>query len=159
IATVVAADRSTIAVEATSYLRGDLLQRAIYPSVAYDGRPGAPPTIDPVAPPGGDAGRVAAEVDHPDQGRFVSTVVASRAAAVVLSASSHPGWRAYVDGVPVEPFMVAPSFVAVNVPAGTHAVEFRFVPYRHYVWLWLFGVATLIVTAGPRRVSEWVARQ
>ena len=68
-----------------------------------------------------------------------------RRALVVLAASYHGRWEATVDGEPVETQMVAPSFVAVEVPPGTHTVAFRYAPYPAVNYALLFGVGILAI--------------
>jgi uncharacterized membrane protein YfhO len=68
----------------------------------------------------------------------------------VLSASFDPGWTATVDGRPRPIRMVAPALVAVDVPAGTSRVVFRFHGYGGYpVWLALSGLSLLVLAAVP----------
>ena len=40
--------------------------------------------------------------------------------------------------------MMAPSLVGVEVPAGRHAIRFRYGPYGHYPVLLAIGLLTLI---------------
>ena len=49
-----------------------------------------------------------------------------------------------VDGIPVEPEMIAPSFVGRTVPAGEHVIRFVYEPFPRYDLLLLFGAATLV---------------
>ena len=44
----------------------------------------------------------------------------------MLKESYYPHWQATVDGKPVKTAMLAPSFVGVPVPAGTHDVVFQY---------------------------------
>lgn len=47
---------------------------------------------------------------------------------LILSDNWYPGWRAFVDGSPVENFRANCTMRAVNVPAGRHVVSFVFKP-------------------------------
>ena len=68
----------------------------------------------------------------------------------MLKTSFDPRWRATVDGLPAEPFMIAPSYVAVLVPEGKHDVEFEYEPFPRYDVLLLVGMLTLaLLFAGP----------
>ncbi|HVG21618.1 MAG TPA: YfhO family protein, partial [Blastocatellia bacterium] len=60
--------------------------------------------------------RVAVETDSPYEGMLV------------LSDNYYPGWRASVDGSPVEIFRANCTMRAVKVPAGRHVVSFVFMP-------------------------------
>ena len=79
--------------------------------------------------PGTPAGVVTdQDVDLRD-GRATATVIAERPAMVMLKASFDPRWQVTVDGIPVEPEMIAPSFVGRMVPAGEHVVRFVYEPF------------------------------
>jgi uncharacterized membrane protein YfhO len=47
---------------------------------------------------------------------------------LVLSEIYYPGWRATIDGAPEEVLRADWNLRAVPVPAGRHALEFRFAP-------------------------------
>jgi uncharacterized membrane protein YfhO len=66
---------------------------------------------------------------------------------VVLSASYDPGWVATVNGRRQPVRMVAPALVAVDVPAGTDHVVFRFQGYGDYPELLALSGLTLAVIA------------
>ncbi len=55
----------------------------------------------------------------------------------VARESWHPRWHAYVDGVEVPIRRVTPDFPAIDVPAGTHVLAFRFERpwWAHAAWL------------------------
>ena len=57
-----------------------------------------------------------------------------------------------VDGVKAKPVMLAPSFVGVEIPAGTHTIAFHYQSYPSYPLLITIGAFTLIgLGAWPRR--------
>jgi len=60
---------------------------------------------------------------------------------LVLSDVYYPGWRATVDGVPVEVLRADYVFRAVPLPPGEHTVRMEFTP-----WTWRVGLAVSIVT-------------
>ena len=68
-------------------------------------------------------------------------MVAERDAIAVLAASYHGRWTATVDGKEAKTQIVAPSFVAVNVPTGTHRVVFQYEPYPGTNYALLFALA------------------
>lgn len=57
------------------------------------------------------------------------------AAMLFLSDSYYPGWRAYIDQKETPIYRADYAFRAVAVPAGNHAVEFRYEPVS-----WIVGV-------------------
>jgi uncharacterized membrane protein YfhO len=81
-----------------------------------------------------------------------------RPGVVVLSASYDPGWTATVNGRRRPARMVAPALVAVDVPAGTDHVVFRFHGYGDYPELLaLSGLTLAMVAVAPvcmRRVRR-----
>jgi uncharacterized membrane protein YfhO len=70
----------------------------------------------------------------------------------VLSASYNPGWTATVNGRRRPTRMVAPALVAVDVPAGSDRVAFRFHGFGDYpALLALSGVTLVLIAAAARR--------
>lgn len=65
----------------------------------------------------------------------------------MLSTSYDPGWTATVNGRPQPTLMVAPALVAVDVPAGTDHVVFRFHGYGDYPELLALSGLTLVMLA------------
>jgi hypothetical protein len=45
---------------------------------------------------------------------------------LLLKASYHPGWKAWVDGLQTEIDHTAPNLMAISVPPGRHEVRFRY---------------------------------
>ncbi len=84
------------------------------------------------------------------------TVEADRPAFVLLKASFDPRWQVTVDGVPVEPEMIAPSFVGHGVAPGEHVVRFVYEPFPRYDLLLLVGALCLV---GLAVVPRWLARR
>ncbi len=63
---------------------------------------------------------------------------------LILKQSYAPGWKATIDGLPVDTMNVFPFFVAVRIPDGTHEVVFSYQPGTLKIFLL---VMTLLVTA------------
>ena len=79
-----------------------------------------------------------------------ATVRMRRPGVAVLSASYDPGWTATVNGRRRPVRMVAPALVAVDVPAGTDHVVFRFHGYDDYPALFaLSGLTIAIIAIAP----------
>jgi hypothetical protein len=93
------------------------------------------------------AGAVRAERADLDDGEASATVRMRRPGVAVLSASYDPGWTATVNGRRRPTRIVAPALVAVDVPAGTDTVVFRFHGYGDYPWLLALGGLTLAMVA------------
>jgi hypothetical protein len=73
---------------------------------------------------------------------------------LVLSDVYYPGWRATVDGVPVEVLRADYVFRAVLLPPGEHTVRMTFAP-----WTWRVGLVVSVVTwAGLGIWAGWRRR-
>ncbi len=97
---------------------------------------------------------------------FDSMVVRTRcndAGTMMFKSSYHPNWRVSVDGSRVPTFMVSPSFLAADVPAGDHVVKAEYVPTAGKHALLLMGVVVLLFTVFTRnaldRVPRWLMRR
>ncbi len=100
-------------------------------------------------------GTVAFQNVHPAR---IETLVECRAAStLVFKVTYNPNWIVTVDEKPVPSYMVTPSYVAVDLPAGRHFViaEYRSAPIK--APLLALGGLTLLAMAGatlwPRRRS------
>jgi hypothetical protein len=135
---------------AGGYLASSAVVELRHPLVAFDGRKTPPPSTSVSAQYTGPPGQVDSSTDSLDNGRFAGTVTASRDAWVMLKESYAPHWRATVDGKPVKTAMLAPSFIGVPVPKGTHTVVFQYHSDTKYPLYVAFGVLTLLAIAvGP----------
>ncbi len=67
-------------------------------------------------------------------------------AFLYVSDTHYPGWRAYIDGKRTEIYRANLAFRAVKIPAGTHRVEFRYIPLSFYIGfvVTIFGVLLCI---------------
>jgi hypothetical protein len=147
----VKADRSDISALMHPYIGTPAVAQLRHPLVDYDGRGTPAPSISALAPYTGPPGSVEYTNVSLDDGRFTAQVSASRPAFVMLKESYHPRWGATIDGRPVKVTMLAPSFVGVPVPAGSHLVVFTYHPISYYPQLFAVGfLALLALTITPR---------
>jgi hypothetical protein len=134
-----------------------------YPALHIDGHgPANMPPVEfipeqtfarPLGGPPMPAGRIVRAQDT-----WSCDVELTRPAAVVRRAGYHAGLRATVDGQPAQVFPVTPGFAAVQVPAGSHIVQFRYEPARR--WPWAFaGLAAfaLVGSIAPRSAGNRTA--
>ena len=143
-------NRSDISTVMPPYLDSGAVGQKRHPLVSFDGAPTPPPTLSSTAPFTGDPGTVISSTDSLDNGRFAGRVTAVRPAYVMLKESYHPHWHATVDGKPVRTAELAPGFVGVPVPAGTHDVVFQYHSQSGYPLLFSIGILTLLALAfGP----------
>ena len=78
-----------------------------------------------------------------DAGRYTARVTMARPGYTMLRVAYHPRMEATVDGVRRPTVMVAPAFVGVLVPAGTHEIAFTYEQYPNYALLFLAGLAAV----------------
>ncbi len=91
---------------------------------------------------------------HP--ARIETLVECSAASSLVFKITYHPNWVVTVDERVVPAYMVTPSFLAVDLPAGRHYViaEYQSAPIK--APLLALGALTLIAMAG---VTAWPRRR
>ena len=153
----ITADRFDMAAQMQPYLHTTAFHAGLLPVVAF---PGTNPPA-PLLAAGASAPRALGSTDsvliEPQDGYFAANVNATRYAAVVLKATFDPGWHVIVDGVPAQPYMVVPGFVAVTVAPGSHTVVFQYASRAAYPLLASVGLLTVVaLILGPwlwRRVS------
>ncbi len=145
----ISADRTNVGVRSRPLLGSGLAADGAYLSVRYGSGGGGDDRL-PTARSRSSAGAVGAERARLDDGEASATVRMRRPGVAVLSASYDPGWTATVNGRRQPIRMVAPALVAVNVPAGTDRVVFRFHGYGDYpALLGLSVLALALVAAAP----------
>jgi hypothetical protein len=138
------ADRTDLGTQMQSFLRSALIGEGRYPTVAFAGSPGAPPTLKEGQSASGPAGKVLQETVDPENGRFGATVRLNRRAEVILRESFDPRWRVTVDGRTVPPQMIAPSFVGAEMGPGRHVIAIEYVPYPTYWLLFLVSIGSIV---------------
>lgn len=76
--------------------------------------------------------------------RFDLVARCDTASAMVLKVTYHPNWQVSIDGRAVPTYMVSPSYVGIDVPAGRHVIvaQYRSLPLKSALF-WL-GIATLL---------------
>jgi hypothetical protein len=145
----ISANRTNVGTRSIRLLHSGLAADGAYLGVRYGvdgGGDGRLPTVRSQSP----AGSVSVERADLDDGEAAATLRMRRPGAAVLSASYDPGWTATVNGRQRPTLMVAPALVAVDVPAGTDHVVFRFHGYGDYPELLaLSGLTLAMVVAAP----------
>jgi hypothetical protein len=144
----IAANRANVGTRSVPLLHSGLAADGAYLAVRYGADSGGGRL--PAAPSEPLAGVVRAERANLDDGEASATVRMRHPGVVVLSASYDPGWTATVNDRPVPTRMVAPALVAVDVPAGTDHVVFRFHGYGDYPeLLGLSGLTLALLAVAP----------
>jgi uncharacterized membrane protein YfhO len=70
---------------------------------------------------------------------------------LVLKATYHPNWRVAIDGTEAQAFMVSPSFIGVEMPAGSHRLRAEYRSPLLKTVLLILGASTLLATVWFRR--------
>ena len=144
----ISANRTNVGARSVPLLRSGLAADGIYLSVRYGTDRGGDarlPTVRSLS----SAGAVRAERANLDDGQASATVRMRRPGIAVLSASYDPGWTATVNGRRQPTRMVAPALVAVDIPAGTDHVEFRFDGYDDYPELLALSATLAVIAFAP----------
>jgi membrane protein YfhO len=148
IAGEIAANRTNVGTRSVPLLHTGLAAQGAYLGVSY-GSVAGDGSLPPV-PNQSSAGTVTVQNADLDDGEASATVRMARPGVAVLSVSYDPGWTATVNGRPEPTRMVAPALVAVNVPAGTDHVVFRYHGYGDYpALLALSGLTLALVAVAP----------
>jgi hypothetical protein len=150
----ISANRTNLGTRSIPLLRSALAADGAYLSVRYGdsgGGDGRLPSVAGRSP----VGAVSAQRTDLGAGEATATVRMRRPGVAVLSASYDPGWTATVNGRRQPTRMVAPALVAVDVPAGTDHVVFRFHGYGDYpLLLVLSGLALALIFLVPMCVRR-----
>jgi hypothetical protein len=142
----ISANRTNLGSRSIPLMRSPLAADGAYLGVRYGSSAGVNGRL-PSLPHRISAGAVRAQRADLDDGRASATVRMRRPGVAVLSASYDPGWTASVNGRRRRTRMVAPALVAVDVPAGTDHVVFRFHGYGDYPQLFVISALTLALIA------------
>ena len=86
--------------------------------------------------------------------RWLIETESATAGLLVVAENAYPGWRVRVDGQRAEPLTAYTALRAVQVPAGTHTVEWLFDPLSLKVGAACTGAALLLVALA----GWWQAR-
>ncbi|MGD0560507.1 MAG: YfhO family protein, partial [Streptosporangiaceae bacterium] len=154
----ISANRTNIGASSIPLLGSGLAADSAYLGVRYGSGGGGNGQL-PTVPSQSSVGTVSAEQANLDDGEASATVRMSQPGVVVLSVSYDPGWTATVNGRRQPIRMVAPALVAVDVPAGTDHVVFRFHGYGDYPELFALSGLTLAVIALAPACVGYVRRR
>ena len=142
----IATTRQGIDAAVGPFLRSGAAALGEYPLLTIDGVQRGVPTLPATAPaPTTPAGSVELVSGPGTDGVVGGTVTANRPAAVVLKMSAHGRWHATVDGAPAPIDVVAPGFMAVDVPASSHRVEFTYDAVSGWETLGWFALGAVVV--------------
>jgi hypothetical protein len=136
------AKRDNVGIGAETVLRQDLVGTPpVLPVVTYANLKPVASTVVPgeTAPPG----TVVEQTADGDAGNYTATVNMAREGYTMLRVAYHPRMKATVDGVEQPTVMIAPAFVGVLVPAGTHTIAFTYHAYPNYVPLFLVLIVAI----------------
>jgi hypothetical protein len=157
--TPIATTRQDIDSAVGAFLRSDAAARGEYPLLTIDGVARGKATLPstaatPTTPPG------SVQLVYGPGGDSIvgGTVTANRPAAVVLKMSAHGRWHATVDGAAAPIAVVAPGFMAVDVPAGSHRVEFTYDAVSGWETLSWFALGAAVL-AGLVVIDRWSTRR
>jgi Bacterial membrane protein YfhO len=142
----ISANRTNVGTRSRPVLGSGLADDGAYLGVSYGSDGGGDGRL-PTVPGQATAGTFSRESADLADGEAAATVRMRRPGVAVLSASYDPGWTATVNGRPRPIRMVAPALVAVDVPAGTDHVVFRFHGYGDYPELLALSALTLATLA------------
>ena len=156
----VSANRTDVGTRSVALLHSALAADGAYLGVRWESD-GAGDDRIPTVRSHSSAGVVPTQHADLDDGEATATVRMRNPGVAVLSTSYDPGWTATVNGRPQPTRMVAPALVAVDVPAGTYHVGFRFHGYGDYAELLALSGLTLAVLALAsvclRAGSAWIS--
>jgi len=103
-------------------------------------------------------GEATARVERITDSHFRLSVSTAGGGFLVLSETHYPGWHAYIDGAPRPVERTNVAFQGVEVPAGSHIVEFRLESTTHRVGVGMSiaGVLTcaLLLIVDRRRTAS-----
>ncbi len=88
--------------------------------------------------------------------RIDLTVDCREAATLVIKVTYHPGWHVTIDGREQATFMVSPSYIGLEVPAGHHEIHAEYRSSRLKKFLLWFSALSLIATIALRRRMTWI---
>jgi hypothetical protein len=139
------ANRTNLGARSGLLLRSGIAAHGAYISVSYGGPVPAGDGRPLTGPNWPSAGAVRAQRADLADGHAMATLRMRRRGVAVLSASYDPGWTATVNGRRQPVRMVAPALVAVDVPAGTDRVAFRYRGVSGYPFLFALSAAALFM--------------
>jgi hypothetical protein len=95
-------------------------------------------------------GKISGERVFP--GRIDLKVECQEAATLILKMTYHPNWHVTIDGREVQTFMVSPSFIGFEVPAGNHHVRAEYRSPIYKTLLLIFGACIIVATVWFRHL-------
>jgi hypothetical protein len=117
-----------------------------------------------VARPGAVAGQMSQRVDETvvvtDHGgdALTANVTAQAPGLVVFSEVYEEGWRAYVDGEPVDILRTNHALRGIPVGTGEHTIEMRYEPMSLRIGLWTSGITGIVMLGVAAAAIGWRMR-
>jgi hypothetical protein len=103
--------------------------------------------------------RVEVQVESFSAHQIVCETEAAEPAMLVVAQSYYQNWHAFVDGIETPIYRANYAFQAIQIPAGKHRVEFRYIDYsfRSGVGLSLAGILlSMLIWARTRRLGAGI---
>jgi hypothetical protein len=117
--------------------------------VRYDYPSAAESPADPATSTCARQGKIGEERLRP--GRVDLRIECQGASTLVLKLTYHPNWRVTIDDRRVKHFMVSPSFIGLDLPAGAHQIRAEYRSPLYKTALLLLGACTLLAAILFRR--------
>ncbi len=81
-------------------------------------------------------------------------VTTEKPGQLILTDLAYPGWKVFIDDQPATPLVIDEMFRGVDLPAGTHRVQWQYRP-RSVWWGAVISLITLLLLAAIAHVRYW----
>ncbi len=94
------------------------------------------------------------QVQQKDVNTVTMDVTTEKKGLLILTDLAYPGWKVFVDDKSAKSLVVDGMFRGVDIPAGTHRVQWKFRP-RSVWWGAIISLVTLLILAGIAHIRFW----